>query len=191
MKTLTEITQQVSELSTRLQTQQQELLNLRQLNEQQIAEAKKLLAQSKIAQDWALHSYRIDRDGWIWRWDLVRKLYVKTAFRVRTPVIPCKEIEKRHLSTSLIDWLMSITRGNGSIDFMTQQEYDALKEHDDNILYVIYEEDGQDVPEEPDHGSQEPTNPDSPDTPPIDDPQPTPHHESEWKFGMSMPMVLS
>jgi hypothetical protein len=168
MKTLEELSQQVKELFTRQQTQKNELLNLKQLNEQQLIEAKKLLEESKLAQEWALRSFRIDHDGWIWRWDLNRKLYIKTAFRVKTPIIPCKDIEKRHLSDSLIEWLMTTIKDNGTFKLIRQDEYNALNEIDDNVLYVIYEDDDQ---------------------PPVE-PTPVPQNDG-WKFGDAMPMVLT
>lgn len=203
MKTIEELSQQVNDLYAKLRKQGTELQSLRQAQEHQSEETSKALAESMRAKEFAMKSYRVDHDGWIWRWDFDKKVYIKTTNRVNTPVIPCgaigtrnlingcvtkdkldavvknllgstsdKSIGIRHLSDELLSWLTEQFSGS-TVVFMTQAEYDALRVKDDDVVYMIYEEDGE-----------EPTPGHTPDTP--DNPV-----QQVWRFGDTMPVILT
>jgi len=182
MKTIEELSQQVNDLYAKLRKQGTELQSLRQAQEHQSEETSKALAESMRAKEFAMKSYRVDHDGWIWRWDFDKKVYIKTTNRVNTPVIPCGAIETRNivngavtrekLGNDLLSWLNE-QFGGSTVVFMTQAEYDALRVKDDDVVYMIYEEDGE-----------EPTPGPTPDTP--DDPV-----QQVWRFGDPMPVILT
>lgn len=102
METIEHLAQEIRQLNAKLRQQGEELIRLRQLNEAQLTEAKKLMNEAQLAQEWARHSFRVDENGWIWRWDFDRKLYVKTTNRVNTPVIPCDAISTKNIKDNAI-----------------------------------------------------------------------------------------
>ena len=207
MKTIEELSQIVNELNAKVRRQDADIQRIRQDQETQSSETSRVLTESLRAKEFAMKSFRVDHDGWIWRWDFDKKVYVKTTNRVNTPVIPCgaidtrnikdeavtidklddevrnllgkhledKSIELRHLSDGLLLWLTEQFSGSDVV-FMTQAEYDALTVKDDDVVYMIYEEDGEDPTPDPTH--------DAPDTP--DDPV-----QQVWRFGDRMPVILT
>ena len=199
MKTLEQVIRLLEELQRKFTSHKSKLEHLEELSEQQLAEARRALAKSERAQDIALHTFRVDHNGFIWRWDNERKEYVKTKARVNMPVIPDESIkahqiadeaiEERHLSKGLIAWLrefvLNVIGANepnghtGSCNvFMTQEEYDSLEDKDEHTTYFIYEEDGGDEPGGG-GGGDEPSGPDEPG-----------EGDEPWRLGDRMPLVL-
>ena len=102
MKSVEQLSQEVKVLNAKVRTQNHELDRLRQEAENQAVQTAEMLIESKRAQEIATKSFRVDHDGWIWRWDVNRKLYVKTTNRVNTPVIPCGAIKSRHIAKGAV-----------------------------------------------------------------------------------------
>lgn len=119
MDTIEQISQDIRKLLATQRSQSEEMQRLRQLNESQLSEAKHLIDESRLAQEWARRSFRIDQDGWLWRWDLERKLYVKTTVRINqipphclqvSGTIKDKSVTLKKLADNVIDWIKSMVR---------------------------------------------------------------------------------
>ena len=90
--TLPEAIAAINQLQAQNAAEDQRLLQLEQLTTTQKAEVQRMLAESKRAQDYALHAYRVDHYGYIWKWDPDAQLYVKTKMRVGMPIIADESI---------------------------------------------------------------------------------------------------
>ena len=169
METIEQISESVRKIAAAQRSQSEELNRLRQLSESQLSEAKQLMDESRLAQEWARRSFRIDREGYLWRWDLERKLYVKTSVRINQISPRClpgtindKSVTLKKLADNVIDWIKSMVRTlagrirdvEGSVSelqrqvasginpkyhVMTQDEYDALESYEPNVPYFIVE----------------------------------------------------
>ncbi len=102
IRTIEEASIAINTLQNTVAQLKAQLSGLKQLNEQQLAEAKRLLGESEKAQDFAIHAYRVDHNGWIWKWDVDSQEYSKTNCRVSTPEVPDESITERKIAPSAV-----------------------------------------------------------------------------------------
>lgn len=81
-----QLTKAVEQLSVEVTANRKAIAGVIDSCKEVLTACKALLVESKQAQEMALHAFKIDECGWVWRWDLNAKTYVKTDCRINKPV---------------------------------------------------------------------------------------------------------
>lgn len=81
-----QLTKAVEQLSVQMTANKKAIAGITDTCQEVLRACKSLLVESKKAQDIALHAFKIDECGWVWRWDPDAHTYVKTDCRINKPV---------------------------------------------------------------------------------------------------------
>lgn len=126
ISTLEQAIQAIEELQSQMSHTNSRMLRLTELNEEQLAEARKALGESEKAREWARNMYRVDHYGFIWRWNTDTHQYEKTTSRIGTPVladeyVTTEKLANLSVTTAKLDNLSVTPEKIGGLAVITEK----------------------------------------------------------------------